>query len=99
MRMSSAAGGDEASLLAAELMRMITRYAERHRLKWEVLSTNESPVGGIKEIIFAVKGKNAYGTLKYESGVHRVQRVPQTESTGRIHASTSTARAGRADNR
>lgn len=86
----AAAGGDEASLFAAELLRMITRYAERHRLKWEVLSTNESPVGGIKEIVFAVKGKNAYGTLKYESGVHRVQRVPQTESTGRIHTSTAT---------
>ncbi|GAB4247889.1 MAG: peptide chain release factor 1 [Thermoleophilia bacterium] len=86
----AAAGGDEASLFAGELFRMLTRFAERNRLKWEVLSTNESPVGGFKEIIFAVKGKNAYGTLKYESGVHRVQRVPVTESTGRIHTSTAT---------
>ena len=86
----AAAGGDEAALFAMELYRMLTRYAERHRLKHEVLSTSESPLGGVKEIIFEVKGKGAYGLLKYESGVHRVQRVPVTESTGRIHTSTAT---------
>jgi peptide chain release factor 1 len=86
----AAAGGDEAALFAMELYRMLARYAERHRLKHEVLSTSESPLGGVKEIIFEVKGKGAYGLLKYESGVHRVQRVPVTESTGRIHTSTAT---------
>jgi peptide chain release factor 1 len=86
----AAAGGDEAALFAMELYRMLTRYAERHRRKHEVLSTSESPLGGVKEIIFEVKGKGSYGLLKYESGVHRVQRVPVTESTGRIHTSTAT---------
>lgn len=86
----SAAGGDEAALFAAEIYRMITKYAERLRFKHEVLSTSESPIGGLKEIIFEVKGKGAYGVLKWESGVHRVQRVPVTESTGRIHTSTAT---------
>lgn len=84
------AGGDEAALFAAEVQRMIVRYAERMRLKAQVLSTTEATLGGIKEVIFEVKGKNAYGALKYESGVHRVQRVPVTESTGRIHTSTVT---------
>jgi peptide chain release factor 1 len=84
------AGGDEAALFATEVQRMIMRYAERLRLKTEVLSTTEATLGGIKEVIFEVKGKNAYGGLKYESGVHRVQRVPVTESTGRIHTSTVT---------
>ncbi len=84
------AGGDEAALFATEVQRMIMRYAERLRLKTEVLSTTEATLGGIKEVIFEVKGKNAYGALKYESGVHRVQRVPVTESTGRIHTSTVT---------
>jgi peptide chain release factor 1 len=84
------AGGDEAALFATEVQRMIMRYAERNRLKTEVLSTTEATLGGIKEVIFEVKGRNAYGTLKYESGVHRVQRVPVTESTGRIHTSTVT---------
>ncbi len=84
------AGGDEAALFAAELQRMIMRYAERHRFKTTILSTTEAGLGGIKEVIFEVKGKGAYGTLKYESGVHRVQRVPVTESTGRIHTSTAT---------
>lgn len=84
------AGGDEAALFAAELYRMLTRYAERRRFKHEVLSTSESGLGGIKEIVFAIKGRGAYGVFKHESGVHRVQRVPVTESTGRIHTSTAT---------
>jgi peptide chain release factor 1 len=84
------AGGDEAALFAAELQRMLMRYAERQRLRTEILSTTEVALGGIKEVIFGVKGRGAYGTLKYESGVHRVQRVPVTESTGRIHTSTAT---------
>jgi peptide chain release factor 1 len=84
------AGGDEAALFGAELQRMLMRYAERLRFKTEILSTTESGLGGIKEIIFEIKGKGAYGILKYESGVHRVQRVPVTESTGRIHTSTAT---------
>ncbi len=86
----SAAGGDEAALFAAEITRMLTKYAERLRYKVEVLNTNESPLGGLKEIIFEIKGRGAYGIFKFESGVHRVQRVPVTESTGRIHTSTAT---------
>ena len=84
------AGGDEAALFAAEVQRMIMRYAERMRFKTEILTTTEATLGGIKEVIFEVKGRGAYGALKYESGVHRVQRVPVTESTGRIHTSTVT---------
>jgi peptide chain release factor 1 len=84
------AGGDEAALFGAEIQRMIMRYAERLRLKTELLSTTEASLGGIKEVIFGVKGRGAFGALKYESGVHRVQRVPVTESTGRIHTSTVT---------
>ncbi len=84
------AGGDEAALFAAELQRMIMRYAERQRIKTTILSTTEAGLGGIKEVIFEAKGKGAFGALKYESGVHRVQRVPVTESTGRIHTSTAT---------
>jgi peptide chain release factor 1 len=84
------AGGDEAGLFAAELFRMYSRWAEEHRFKIELLSSNETGIGGFKEVIFAVKGKGAYSRLKYESGVHRVQRVPQTESQGRIHTSTVT---------
>ncbi len=84
------AGGDEAALFAAEIQRMIMRYAERLRFKTEILSTTEATLGGVKEIIFEVKGRGAFGALKYESGVHRVQRVPVTESTGRIHTSTAT---------
>lgn len=83
-------GGDEAGLFAADLFRMYTRYAEAHRWKVEVLSAHETGVGGFKEVIFQVKGKGAYSRLKYESGVHRVQRVPATESQGRIHTSTAT---------
>ena len=86
----AAAGGDEAGLFAADLFRMYTRYAERHGWKVEVLSSNRSGIGGYKEIIFLVKGQGAYSRLKYESGVHRVQRVPETESQGRIHTSTAT---------
>jgi peptide chain release factor 1 len=84
------AGGDEAALFAAEMQRMVMRYAERQRFKTGILSTTEAALGGVKEVIFEVKGRGAYGALKYESGVHRVQRVPVTESTGRIHTSTAT---------
>ncbi len=83
-------GGDEAGLFAADLFRMITRYAEAHNWKVELLSSHESGIGGFKEIIFEVRGRGAYSRLKYESGVHRVQRVPSTESQGRIHTSTAT---------
>jgi peptide chain release factor 1 len=82
-------GGDEAALFAADLYRMYTRYAERHRWKVEVLSATETDGGGFREVIFEVNGKGAYSHLRYESGVHRVQRVPVTESQGRIHTSTA----------
>ena len=84
------AGGDEAALFAADLHRMYSRYAERMRWKVEILSLNENDIGGIKEISFMIAGRGAYSRLKYESGVHRVQRVPTTESQGRIHTSTVT---------
>ncbi|MBR2997196.1 peptide chain release factor 1 [Candidatus Saccharibacteria bacterium] len=84
------AGGDEASLFAAELYRMYLKYAEKHGLKSELVSKNENEAGGMKEVIFRVSGDNAYGRLKFEGGVHRVQRVPVTESQGRIHTSTVT---------
>ena len=84
------AGGDEAGLFAADLFRIYTYYAEHHRWKTSILSQNESGIGGFKEIIFQVTGQGAYSKLKYESGVHRVQRIPQTESGGRIHTSTAT---------
>jgi peptide chain release factor 1 len=80
-------GGDEANLFAADLVRMYTRFAEEKHWKIDVLSSNPTGIGGFKEIIFMVEGQDAYGTLKYESGVHRVQRVPVTESSGRIHTS------------
>jgi len=83
-------GGDEAGIFAADLYRMYTRFAETHNWKPELLSSNETGVGGFKEVIFMVKGKGAYSKMKYESGVHRVQRVPVTESQGRIHTSTAT---------
>ena len=83
------AGGDEAGLFAADLFRMYSRYAEKNRWKTEILSSNPSGVGGFKEVTFAVKGKGAYSRLKYEAGVHRVQRVPVTESSGRIHTSAA----------
>jgi peptide chain release factor 1 len=84
------AGGDEAGLFAADLFRMYTRYAENHRWKVEVLDESESGIGGFKEVVFAVKGKGAYSRLKFESGVHRVQRIPATEANDRIHTSTIT---------
>lgn len=84
------AGGEEAALFAANLFRMYTRYAERRGWKVEVMNANETDIGGFKEVVFMVKGTGAYSRLKYESGVHRVQRVPDTESSGRIHTSTAT---------
>lgn len=84
------AGGDEAGLFAGDLFRMYSRYAERHGWRVEVMSSNPQGVGGFKEVIFMIKGKGAYSKLKYESGVHRVQRIPITESGGRIHTSTAT---------
>jgi peptide chain release factor 1 len=83
-------GGDEAALFAGQLFRMYSRYAERRRWKTEVLSSNPTGIGGFKELIFGIAGRGAYSRLKYESGVHRVQRVPVTESSGRIHTSTAT---------
>lgn len=84
------AGGDEAALFAADLLRMYSRYAERRGWKTTLMSSNETGVGGFKEVSFMIKGKGAYSRLKYESGVHRVQRIPSTESGGRIHTSTAT---------
>lgn len=84
------AGGDEAALFAGELSRMYIRFSERSRWKVELLSQSEAAAGGYKEIIFSVKGDSAYGKLKYESGVHRVQRIPVTEAKGRVHTSTAT---------
>ncbi|CUS04055.2 Peptide chain release factor 1 [Candidatus Promineifilum breve] len=83
-------GGDEAGIFAADLLRMYSRYAEARRWKTEIVDENDTGVGGYKEVILAVKGKGAYSRLKFESGVHRVQRVPQTESQGRIHTSAAT---------
>ena len=84
------AGGDEASLFAGELYRLYQHYADKHGLKYELISANENEAGGMKEVIFKISGDNAYGLLKFEGGVHRVQRVPVTESQGRIHTSTAT---------
>ena len=84
------AGGDEAALFAAEIYRMYVKYAETQRWKTEMLSLNENGIGGFKEVTFMINGNGAYSKLKYESGVHRVQRVPETESGGRIHTSTIT---------
>ncbi|RLC89445.1 MAG: peptide chain release factor 1 [Chloroflexi bacterium] len=84
------AGGDEAGLFAADLYRMYTRYAERQGWKTELLSAHSTGIGGFKEVVFEVKGRGAFSRLKFESGVHRVQRVPITESSGRIHTSTAT---------
>jgi len=84
------AGGEEAALFAAELLRMYTRYAQEHRFGTDLMSLNETGIGGIKEAILAVAGDGAYSRLKFEGGVHRVQRVPSTESSGRIHTSTAT---------
>lgn len=86
----AAAGGDEAALFASDIFRMFNRYAERSKWKVEVLDKNDTAVGGLKEITFLINGRGAYSRLKFESGVHRVQRVPDTESSGRIHTSTIT---------
>ncbi len=83
-------GGDEAAIWAGDVFRMLTRYAERRGYRTEVLSANENETGGFKEVVFAVKGDGAYSVFKYEGGTHRVQRVPETESQGRIHTSTAT---------
>lgn len=85
-----AAGGEEASLFASSLFRLYSRYAEKNRWKIEVIDANYTDLGGIKEIVFSITGKGAYSRLKFESGAHRVQRVPETESGGRIHTSTAT---------
>jgi peptide chain release factor 1 len=90
MEIRAGAGGDEAGLFAADLFRMYTRYAQDRGWHVEIISANESGIGGFKEIIFEVRGKGAFSRLKYERGVHRVQRVPVTESSGRIHTSTAT---------
>jgi peptide chain release factor 1 len=90
MEIRAGTGGDEAALFAADLYRMYTRYAQGRRWKVDLLSLSESGHGGYKEVIFEVQGKGAYSRLKYESGVHRVQRVPVTEAQGRIHTSTAT---------
>ncbi len=84
------AGGEEAALFAGVLFRAMTRYAERKRWKTEIMDSNPTELGGFKEVVFSIEGKGAYSRLKYESGVHRVQRVPSTESSGRIHTSTIT---------
>ncbi|MBU1186452.1 MAG: peptide chain release factor 1 [Acidobacteria bacterium] len=90
LEIRAGAGGDEASLFAQDLFRMYTRFAETVGWRFEVMSSSYSPVGGLKEIIVNIKGKRVFSRLKYESGVHRVQRVPQTEASGRIHTSTVT---------
>lgn len=90
MEIRAGAGGDEASLFAAELYRMYLRYAEKHGLKTELMSENANEAGGIKEVVVKISGERPFGGLKFEGGVHRVQRVPVTESQGRIHTSTAT---------
>ncbi|MFC1947634.1 peptide chain release factor 1 [Chloroflexota bacterium] len=90
MEIRAGAGGDEAGLFAANLFRMYSRYAQEKRWNVEIINTNESGIGGFKEVVFEVKGKDVFSRLKYERGVHRVQRVPITESSGRIHTSTAT---------
>ena len=90
MEIRAGTGGEEAALFAADLYRMYLRYAERHGFKTELMSLSEAEMGGIKEVVFVIAGKGAYSRLKYESGVHQVQRVPETESQGRIHTSAAT---------
>ena len=90
MEIRAGTGGDESGLFAADLFRMYARYAETRNLRLSLLDSHPTPIGGFKQIVFAVEGKDAYGHFRYESGVHRVQRVPETESSGRIHTSTAT---------
>ena len=90
MEIRAGTGGDEAALFAADLLRMYTRFSERRGWKLEFLDLSQGSIGGIKEAVFAARGPKAYGTLRYESGVHRVQRVPETEAQGRIHTSAAT---------
>jgi peptide chain release factor 1 len=90
LEIRAGAGGDESSLFAQDLFRMYTRYAESKGWKFEIMDTSYSPIGGFKEVIVSIQGKKVYSRLKYESGVHRVQRVPRTEASGRIHTSTVT---------
>ncbi|HCU07915.1 MAG TPA: peptide chain release factor 1 [Clostridiales bacterium] len=90
MEVRAGTGGDEAALFGADLLRMYTRYAERRGWKTELTDLNDTGIGGVKEAVMIIKGKGAYSRLKYESGVHRVQRVPETESQGRIHTSAAT---------
>jgi peptide chain release factor 1 len=84
------AGGDESALFAAELLRMYSRYAEKNGWKLSLLSSSQNAIGGFKEVVFGIEGSGVYGKMKYESGVHRVQRVPETEKMGRVHTSTAT---------
>ena len=90
MEIRAGAGGEEASLFAYELYKMYVKFAEKNRWKTEEIDNNSTELGGIKEVVFSISGKSAYAKLKYESGVHRVQRVPETESQGRVHTSTAT---------
>ena len=90
MEIRAGAGGEEASLFAYELYRMYVKYAEKNRWKTEEIDNNSTELGGVKEVVFSISGKSAFGKLKFESGVHRVQRVPETESQGRVHTSTAT---------
>jgi peptide chain release factor 1 len=90
LEIRAGAGGDEAGLFAAELFRMYTKYAEQKRWKWEVMDSHPTGVGGLKEVVALLQGRGAWSRLKFERGVHRVQRVPATESSGRIHTSTVT---------
>lgn len=90
VELRAGAGGDEAALFAAELFRLYSRYAERQGWKAAIISVSRNGIGGMKEIIFEIHGSNVYSELKYESGVHRVQRVPETEKSGRVHTSTAT---------
>src|SRR5690625_1679184 len=90
MEIRGAAGGDEAALFAGDLYRMYHRYAEANRWKTEIIESHASDAGGFKEVIFMINGKGAFSRLKYENGAHRVQRVPETEASGRVHTSTAT---------
>ncbi len=90
MEIRAGTGGDEAALFAADIFRMYSRYAEKKHWKMDIMSQNETGIGGLKEIVVSISGKDVYGSLRFESGVHRVQRVPETESSGRIHTSAIT---------